>query len=67
MVEEFYSLAAAQDVTQALFIPQGYVGSYNVPYNQSIYNISGYFGNYDYNYTNDPRAILMKYILSIIS
>jgi len=60
IIEEFYSLTSAQDVTQALLIPQGYVGSYNVPYNQSIWDISGYNKSYPFNYTSDPRALLMK-------
>jgi len=54
MVEEFYSLTSAQDVTQELLIPQGYVASYNVPYNQTLWNVS----ENPTTYTNDPRAIL---------
>jgi hypothetical protein len=60
MVEEFYFLQAAEDVTQSLLIPQGYVASFNVPYNQSIYNVSNYTGQYPYTYLTDPRAILFS-------
>lgn len=54
LVEEFYSLTSAQDVTQTLLIPQGFVGSYNVPYDPQIQALS----QNPTNYTNDPRAIL---------
>jgi Phospholipase B len=57
MVEEYYYLSSSEDVTQTLLIPQGYVGSYNNPYNQSIYDVTGYTG---YTYFTDPRADLMK-------
>lgn len=54
MAEEFYSLTSVQDLTQTLLIPQGYVASYNVPYNKTIEK----FSKLDTNYTDDPRAIL---------
>lgn len=56
MVEEFYNLTSVQDVTQELLIPQGYVASYNIAYNEAIYNLS----KYPYNYTNYSRAILFE-------
>jgi len=56
MVEEFYGLTSAQDVTQQLLIPQGYVASYNVPYNQTIQNLS----QDTTSYTTDPRYTLFK-------
>jgi len=55
-VEEFYSLTSAQDVTQQLLIPQGYVASYNVPYDTAIQNLS----QDPTNYTTDPRYTLFK-------
>lgn len=60
IVEEFYNLESAHDITQELLIPQGYVAGYNVPYNQTIYNESNYASGYHYNYTNDPRSILFR-------
>ena len=60
MIEEFFALQNAEDVTQTMLIPQGYVASYNVPYNKSIYDVSGYANDYGYNYTTDPRALLFK-------
>lgn len=60
MVEEYFALESALDVTQELLVKQGYVAGYNVPYNQSIYDISGYSTNYNYTYTNDPRAVLFR-------
>jgi hypothetical protein len=60
IIEEFYFLQSAEDVTQALLLPQGYVGSYNVPYNQTIYQVSGYEIGWGYNYTDDPRALLLR-------
>jgi hypothetical protein len=54
LVEEFYSLTSAQDVTQTLLIPQGYVASYNVPYSPAIQALS----ENPTNYHNDSRAIL---------
>jgi len=56
MVEEFYGFTSTEDQTQALLIPQGYVSSYNVPYNQTLQIIS----QDPTNYTSDPRAILFK-------
>jgi len=56
MVEEFYSLTSAQDVTQQLLVPQGYVASYNVPYNATIQELS----QDDTNYTTDARYHLFK-------
>jgi hypothetical protein len=41
MVEEFYEYSSVQDVTQELLIPQGYVASYNVPYDPVIQNATG--------------------------
>lgn len=38
MVEEAFSSLVGQDVTGALLNKQGYVASYNVAYDQSIYN-----------------------------
>lgn len=62
MVEEFYSMESYGDVTQTLLIPQGYVASYNVPYNETI---EKYCKN-PTNYTDDPRAILFaKYAPNI--
>ncbi|KAL4446161.1 hypothetical protein ABPG74_021700 [Tetrahymena malaccensis] len=56
MVEESFYLYKPIDITQQLF-SQGYVASYNVPFNQEIYNITMYQQGYGFNYTNDPRAI----------
>jgi len=56
MIEEFYNLTKAQDVTQTLLIPQGYVASYNVPYDPAIQELS----QDDTNYTTDPRYHLFK-------
>jgi hypothetical protein len=56
IVEEFYGYTSQQDVTQELFVPQGYVASYNVPYSPQIQNISGD----PTNYTNDTRYYLFK-------
>jgi len=56
LVEEFYSLTSAQDVTQTLLIPQGYVASYNVPYDPEIQKLS----KNPTNYTTDPRYYLFK-------
>ena len=61
MVEEFYYLLKSEDVTQSLLIPQTYVASYNVPYNQEIYDVSGYSTQYGFNYYDDPRAVLFRY------
>jgi len=64
MVEEFYKMQSFSDVTQSLLVPQGYVASYNVPYNATI---EKYCKN-PTNYTNDPRAILFaKYAPNITS
>jgi len=56
MIEEFYGLTSAIDVTQELLIPQTYVASYNVPYNLTIQALAEDATNY----TTDPRAILFK-------
>jgi len=53
-VEEFYSLTSIEDVTQALLVPQGYVASYNVPYNTTLL----LWSENPTNYTNDTRALL---------
>jgi len=53
-IEEFYNLTSQMDVTQELLVPQGYVASYNVPYNLTILQES----ENPTNYTNDTRAIL---------
>jgi len=55
-IEEFYSLTSAIDVTQQLLVPQGYVASYNVPYNQTLQQLS----QDETNYTTDPRYFLFK-------
>ena len=34
----------------------GYYASYNVPYHQDIWDISGYNDSYNYTYWTDPRA-----------
>jgi len=60
MAEEFYFQINSKDVTQELLVAQGYVAGYNVPYGQSIYDVSGYDQGYNYNYTSDPRAKLFK-------
>lgn len=54
MVEEFFELESYEDLTQTLLIPQGYVASYNVPYNKKIQKLS----KNPTNYQNDNRAIL---------
>eukprot|EP01017_Pseudomicrothorax_dubius_P026478 TRINITY_DN2957_c0_g1_i2.p1 TRINITY_DN2957_c0_g1~~TRINITY_DN2957_c0_g1_i2.p1 ORF type:complete len:512 (+),score=91.97 TRINITY_DN2957_c0_g1_i2:67-1602(+) len=59
MAEEFYSLYAVRDFTDDL-LKNGYVAGYNVPYNQSIYDVSGYGNNWGANYFNDTRAILFQ-------
>jgi len=56
MAEEFYSLQSASDMTQSMLIPQGYLASYNVPYNASIQKLS----QNPTNYTSDPRYFLFK-------
>jgi len=60
MAEEFYFKINSKDITQELLLAQGYVAGFNVPYDESIYNISGYDKGYGYNYTSDPRAKLFK-------
>jgi len=56
--EEFYNFTSVNDVTQALLVPQGYVASYNVPYNATLEAVS----HDNTNYTDDPRYYLfLKY------
>jgi len=55
-IEEFYNLTKAQDVTQELLVPQGYVASYNVPYDPAIQQIS----QDPTNYTTNPRHDLFQ-------
>jgi hypothetical protein len=40
MAEEFYYLYKAQDITDTLLLNNGYVASYNVPYNSEVYTVS---------------------------
>ena len=54
MIEEFYTLTSAIDVTQELLVPQGYVASYNAPYNKTLWELSKNLDHYD----NNPRAKL---------
>jgi hypothetical protein len=56
IVEDFFYLKTHEDVTQALLVPNGYVASYNVPYNQQVLIASAN----PTNYTNDPRYFLFK-------
>ena len=55
IIEEFFSLTSSQDVTQ-LLVNQGYLASYNVPYDPKILELS----KSSTNYTNDPRYHLFK-------
>jgi Phospholipase B len=41
MIEEFYKMTSALDVTQTMLIPDGYVASYNTPFNPMIEAYSG--------------------------
>lgn len=42
----------------------GYVPSFNCPYNQEIYDVSGYGTDPPIEtYTTDPRYILFKYLI----
>ena len=59
MIEESFLLFKAQDMTSNLF-KNGYIASYNVPFNEEIYNSTMYKQGYGFNYTDDPRAILFK-------
>jgi len=56
IVEEFYNLTSAQDVTQELLVSQGYVAGYNIPYNSAIQE----FSKNPTNYTTDPMYYLFK-------
>jgi len=56
MIEEFYNVTSAIDVTQELLVPQGYVASYNVAYNATIQALS----QLSTNYTTDSRYHLFK-------
>lgn len=42
MVENYFYLYYAEDVTQTFLFDLGFYPSFNCPYNQDIYNISGY-------------------------
>ncbi|EGR29595.1 laminin a family protein, putative [Ichthyophthirius multifiliis] len=59
IVEESFELFKAKDVSDMLF-SDGYFASYNVPFDQEIYNSTMYKEGYGFNYQNDPRAILFK-------
>lgn len=56
MIEEFYAMTSAQDLTQSMLIPQGFVASYNEVYNPIL---QAYSMNSD-NYTNAPRYMLFN-------
>jgi hypothetical protein len=56
IIEELYYMTSAQDVTQTLLIPQGFVASYNEIYNPVLLT---YSQNYQ-NYTNVPRYMLFN-------
>eukprot|EP01118_Nematostelium_gracile_P000397 TRINITY_DN1042_c0_g1_i1.p1 TRINITY_DN1042_c0_g1~~TRINITY_DN1042_c0_g1_i1.p1 ORF type:complete len:522 (+),score=135.38 TRINITY_DN1042_c0_g1_i1:111-1676(+) len=64
VVEQIPGTVAAADVTDVLF-SQGYWASYNIPYFESIYNMSGYpamyekFGN-EWSYESCPRANIFR-------
>ena len=61
MVEQYYYIMKAQDVTKTLLLKNGFVASYNVPYDDEVYNISGYRSGYGFDYFNDPRDVLFKF------
>lgn len=43
-----------------------YFASYNEPFNEEIYSISGYAGSYFCNYSDDPRALLFKFCILVL-
>jgi hypothetical protein len=55
MVEESFYLFKILDVTDLLH-RDGYIASFNVAYDQEIYNAAAY-STYGYTYWNDPRSI----------
>eukprot|EP00055_Hartaetosiga_balthica_P008244 m.30036 g.30036 ORF g.30036 m.30036 type:complete len:561 (-) comp6198_c0_seq1:242-1924(-) len=58
MVDEMVSYSHAEDMTEK-FLNDGYLATFNIPYFQDIFNISGY-GTAGFNYTNDSRYKLFK-------
>jgi hypothetical protein len=65
IVEVIPGTAIANDVTSNILSQGGYWPSYNVPYDQTIYQVSGFQAAYEnygdsYSYTNCTRAQLMR-------
>ncbi|CAG2123568.1 unnamed protein product, partial [Medioppia subpectinata] len=64
VLEQMPTLVVSQDVTGVLR-SQGYWASYNVPFFEQIFNISGYnklvehYGDY-YSYNNTARALIFR-------
>jgi hypothetical protein len=57
LIEESFYLFKSLDVTRSLLDADGYIASFNVAFNQEIYERAEYKKGWKFNYYNDPRSI----------